>query len=112
VATSAPAGYQGWCWGTIAPKITIWDGNSNGILDESEKWADHLFDGRLTKLCPHPSGGEMAMKWGWGAVASNFFAIKIPPAKNKLYNGVDLTLMVCTSETVPGTWGSIKALYR
>ena len=112
LAVSAPAGYQGWCVGTIAPKITVWDFNGNGTLDYAEKWGDQLFDGRLTKLCTHPSGGEMTCKWGWGAVASNYFSFVIPPGKDTLYNGVDLTLMACASGTAPSTWGSIKALYR
>jgi hypothetical protein len=112
-ATNAPVGYNGWCLGTITPKITIWDTNSNGALDLPEKWGENLFDARLSKLCDHLSGGEMDCKWGWGALASNYFSIKVPPELDTLYNGGNLTLMAgCASSTNPSSWSSIKALYR
>ncbi len=112
-ATNAPSGYNGWCEGTITPKVTIWDEDSDGVLDFDEKWGDHLFDARLSKLCDDLSAEEMACKWGWGALASNYFSIKYPPELNRLYNGGNLTLMTgCASATEPGSWGSIKALYR
>jgi hypothetical protein len=110
---SASPGYQGWCMGTITPKITIWDANMNGALDLSEKWGENLFDARLSKLCTDPSGGEMECKWGWGAIASNYFSIKMPPARDTLYDGADLTLMTgCSSDVQPSSWSSIKSLYR
>lgn len=112
-ATNAPVGYNGWCWGTIRPKITIWDSNSNGALDPAEKWGENLFDARLSKLCTDGSGGEMDCKWGWGALASNYFSFKMPPDLDTLNNGGNLTLMTgCASATEVSSWGSIKALYR
>jgi hypothetical protein len=110
---SGPVGYNGWCEGTITPKITIWDTNANGALDLWEKWGENLFDARLSKQCTDPSGGEMDCKWGWGAVASNYFSVKMPPEKDTLYNGMDITLMTgCASATEPSSWGAIKALYK
>ena len=112
-ANNAPVGYNGWCWGTITPKITIWDTNANGALDLPERWGENLFDARLSKLCTHGSGGEMECLWGWGALASNYFSFKIPPEVDTLYNGGNLTLMTgCASAAEPSSWGSIKALYR
>jgi hypothetical protein len=112
-ASNAPIGYNGWCEGTIMAKITVRDLDEDGILDYNEKWADHLFDGRLSKLCDHSAGGEMAYKWGWGALASNYFNFALPPARDTLYNGGNLTLMPgCTTANEPSCWGSIKALYR
>jgi hypothetical protein len=85
----------------------------NGALDLPEKWGENLFDARLSKLCTDPSGGEMACKWGWGAIASNYFSIKVPPELDTLYNGADLSLMTgCSTAVRKSTWGSIKSLYR
>jgi hypothetical protein len=110
---SAPTGYLGWCRGNFSARITIWDWNANGTLDYTEKWGENLFDATLSKLCTHLSGGEMACKWGWGAIASNYFSFVIPPGVDMLYNGADLTLMPgCSTEIRPGSWGSIKALYK
>jgi hypothetical protein len=112
-ADNAPVGYNGWCWGTIVPTITIWDTNSNGALDLTEKFGENLFDARLSKLCTHGSGGEMDCMWGWGAMASNYFSFKIPPDFDTLYNGGNLTLMPgCSTANEPSSWGAIKALYR
>ena len=41
-ADNAPTGYNGWCWGTITPKITVWDANENGFLDPNEKFGENL----------------------------------------------------------------------
>jgi hypothetical protein len=117
-ATNAPYGYNGWCEGSINAKITVRDIDGDGVLDESEKWADHLFDGRLSKLCDYPDGdqgyGEMRDTWGWGAVASNYFSFKMPPELDTLYNGGNLTLtsMGCQTPDSPASWGSVKALYK
>jgi hypothetical protein len=112
-ATNAPVGYNGWVWGTIRPKITIWDSNENHALDPAELWGENLFDARLSKLCTDGSGGEMDCKWGWGALASNYFSFVTPPGVDTLYNGGNLTLMTgCASATRASSWGSIKALYR
>jgi len=111
--TAAPPGYVGWCEGTIQAKITVRDFNENRTLELWERNKQHLFDGRLSKLCDDPSGGEMACKWGWGAVASNYFSFVSPPGPDTLYDGGNLTLMEgCPSATEPTSWGSIKALYR
>jgi hypothetical protein len=115
---NAPYGYNGWCRGSINAKITVRDVDEDGVLDDVEKWADHLFDGRLSKLCDYPSGdpgfGEMQDKWGWGALASNYFSFRMPPALDTLYNGGNLTLtpMGCTSQNHPASWSAVKALYR
>lgn len=112
-ASNAPAGYNGWCEGSINAKITVRDIDEDGILDDVEKWADHLFDGRLSKLCTHSAGGEMAYMWGWGALASNYFNFVMPPGVDTLYNGGNLSLMPgCSTTNEPSYWGSIKALYR
>jgi hypothetical protein len=113
-ATNAPVGFNGWCEGGIAPKITIWDANANGSLDSSEAFGENLFDARLSKLCTHASGGEMACMWGFGSMASNYFSFKLPAmGTDTLYNGSDLYLFTgCSSATTPSRWGSIKALYR
>jgi hypothetical protein len=113
VANAEP-GYNGYCEGTLRAKITVRDNNpQNGILDYAEKWGDHLFDGRLSKLCDDPGTGEMANTWGWGAVASNYFNFVLPPDLDHLYDGGNLTLIAdCPVATEPTTWGSIKALYR
>jgi hypothetical protein len=117
-ATNAPYGYNGWCEGSINAKITVRDLDEDGVLDPEEKWGEHLFDGRLSKLCDYPDGdrggGEMADKWGWGAVASNFLSFKMPPQLDTLYNGGNLTLTSTGCETAnsPASWGSVKALYR
>jgi hypothetical protein len=111
-ATNAPFGYNGTCEGSINAKITVRDFNEDGILSAAEKNRQHLFDGRLSKLCTDPSTGEMECKWGWGAVASNYFSFEETPV-DTLYNGSDLTLMSgCSSAVEPATWGSIKSLYR
>lgn len=112
-ATSAPAGYLGWCEGSINAKITVRDFNGNQILEASERDRQHLFDGRLSKLCTDPAGGEMDCKWGWGAVASNYFSFEEDPV-DTLYNGANLTLMAtgCESGAEPTTWSSVKSLYR
>ncbi|MFH1312918.1 MAG: hypothetical protein ABIJ00_06785 [Candidatus Eisenbacteria bacterium] len=116
-ATSAPIGYNGWCEGSINAKITVRDLNKNQILDAAELAKQHLFDGRLSKLCDYPdgdpAGGEMADKWGWGAVASNYFSFEATPV-DTIYNGTNLTLttMGCVSDVEPTTWGSVKSLYR
>ncbi|MFH1312916.1 MAG: hypothetical protein ABIJ00_06775 [Candidatus Eisenbacteria bacterium] len=117
-ATNAPYGYNGWCEGSINAKITVRDIDEDGILDDVEKWADHLFDGRLSKLCDYPNGdaayGEMQDKWGWGAVASNYFSFRMPPALDTLNNGGNLTLMSigCTTPNYPASWSAVKALYK
>jgi hypothetical protein len=117
-ATNAPYGYNGWCEGSINAKITVRDLDADAVLDDEEKWADHLFDGRLSKLCDYPSGdpggGEMADKWGWGALASNYFSFKIPPQLDSLYNGGNLTLtpMGCETANSPASWSAVKALYK
>jgi hypothetical protein len=113
-ATNAPVGYNGACDGTIMAKITVRDNNPlNGILDDAEKWGDHLFDARLSKLCEHSGWGEMAFMWGWGSLASNYFSFKMPPGVDTLYDGGSLFLMPgCTTAVEPTHWGLIKALYR
>lgn len=117
-AINAPYGYNGWCEGSINAKITVRDVDEDGVLDDEEKWAEHLFDGRLSKLCDYPDGdlgyGEMKDKWGWGALASNYFAFKIPPELNTLHNGGNLTLtsMGCQTANSPASWSSVKALYK
>jgi hypothetical protein len=111
--TNALVGYNGWCEGGIYPKITIWDPNENGVLDDEEKWGENLFDARLSKFCDDGSGGEMACKFGSGSIASNYFSFKMPPEPDTLYNGSDLMLYEgCPSAATPGSWGSIKSLYK
>ena len=112
-ATNAPYGYNGWCEGSVTATITVRDENSNGILDDEEKWADHLMNGLLSKQCEDPCGGEMVCTWGWGSLASNYFNFVMPPGVDDLYNGANLTLLAtCPSAVESGSWGSIKALYR
>jgi hypothetical protein len=88
-ATSAPVGYVGWCEGSINAKITVRDYDGDQVLDAVELDEQHLFDGRLSKLCDYPNGdpagGEMANTWGWGAVASNYFSFEASPV-DTLYN--------------------------
>jgi hypothetical protein len=111
-ASNAPVGYNGWCDGSINAKITVRDYNENQILEPYERSRQHLFDGRLSKLCTHSAGGEMAYKWGWGALASNYFSFAAFP-EDTLYDGGNLTLMTgCTTVAAPSSWSSIKALYR
>lgn len=112
-ATTAPIGYVGWCEGSINAKITVRDFNGNEVLDPAERERRHLFDGRLSRLCNDPAGGEMDCKWGWGAVASNYFSFEEDPV-DTLYNGANLTLtpMGCESGAEPTTWSSVKSLYR
>jgi hypothetical protein len=116
--TNAPYGYNGGCEGSINVKITVRDLDEDGILDPVEKSADHPFDGRLSKLCDYPSGdpgyGEMKDKWGWGALASNYFSFKTPPELNRLYGAANLTLtsMGCETANSPSSWSAVKALYR
>jgi hypothetical protein len=115
--TSAPLGYNGWCEGSLNAKITVRDYNGNQVLDPAELDEQHLFDGRLSKLCDYPdgdpAGGEMANTWGWGAVASNYFSFEMWPV-DTIYNGTNLTLMTmgCTTVTEPTTWSAVKSLYR
>jgi hypothetical protein len=111
-AASAPLGYNGWCEGGIMAKITVRDYDENRILSIHERRRQHLFDGRLSKLCTDPASGEMDCKWGWGAIASNYFSFQETPV-DTLYNGGNLTLMPgCESSVEPTSWGSIKSLYR
>jgi hypothetical protein len=54
----------------------------------------------------------MDCKWGWGAIASNYFSFQVNPV-DTLYNGGNLTLMEgCESSVEPTSWGSIKSLYE
>jgi hypothetical protein len=114
--TSAPIGYNGWFLGSINAKITVRDFNENGTLETWELLKQHLFDGRLSKLCEDPGGGEMDCKWGWGALASNYFSFypPDPPGVDTLYNGANLTLtaMGCETAVEAASWGAIKALYK
>jgi hypothetical protein len=111
--SSAPYPYNGWTHGTINAKITVRDFDEDQVLDPAEKLGEHLFDARLTKLCDHSSGGEMALNWGFGACNSNYFSFKMPPAMDTLWNGGNLNLMFpCPVASKETNWGSIKALYR
>jgi hypothetical protein len=114
--TSAPIGYNGWFLGSINAKITVRDFNENGTLELWEATKQQLFDGRLSKLCTDPGGDEMDCKWGWGALASNYFSFfpPDPPGVDTLYDGGNLTLTAtgCASSAEPASWGAIKALYR
>jgi hypothetical protein len=112
-ATAAPYGYNGWCEGSINAKITVRDFDGDQILDHGERERQHLFDGRLSRLCEDPAFGEMDCKWGWGAVASNYFSFEEEPV-DTLYNGANLTLTStgCNTGLEPATWGSVKSLYR
>ncbi|MGQ9604491.1 MAG: hypothetical protein ACUVUU_09860 [bacterium] len=109
--TDGPSGYVGWCEGTIKAKITVRDLNDNRILEQFEREQEQLFDGRLSKLCEDPSGGEMACKWGWGSLAApNKFTFTA--GEDTLGDGGNLTLLGCSSSVDETSWGSIKALYR
>jgi hypothetical protein len=115
--TSAPFGYNGWAEGSVNAKITVRDYDGDQVLDPDELAEQHLFDGRLSKLCDYPSGdpagGQMANTWGWGAVASNYFSFEAWPV-DTIYNGTNLTLMTmgCTTPAEPTTWGAVKSLYK
>lgn len=109
--TAGPTGYVGWCQGTVNAKITVRDLNDNGILEPFERAQEQLFDGRLSKLCEDPSGGEMACKWGWGSLAApNKFTFTA--GADTLSGSGNLTLLGCSSSSDETSWGNIKALYR
>ncbi len=109
--TDAPSGYVGWCEGSINAKITVRDLNDNRILEQFEREQEQLFDGRLSKLCTDPGGGEMACKWGWGSLAApNKFTFTA--GADTLSDGGNLTLMGCPSSVEETSWGGVKALYR
>jgi hypothetical protein len=106
-------GYNGTCEGSINAKITVRDLDEDEVLDDTEKWAEHLFDGRLSKLCDDLSTGDMACKFGSGSLASNYFNFVMPPGVDDLYNGGSLNLFPgCPSANEQASWSSIKALYR
>lgn len=114
--TSAPSGYAGWCHGDLHAKIVVIDWNRDGIPDENEKWTPHLLDCRLSKLCDHGSGGEMACTWGWGAIATDstgHFSFVLPPGSDRVSGIGNLNLLPgCPSPVEQTSWGSIKQLYR
>jgi hypothetical protein len=115
-ATNASVGYNGSCVCAVVAKITVRDLNENGTLEEWElKLKQHLFDGRLSKLCQYYDDGEMDAKRGFGALSSNYFSFypPDPPNCDTLYNGGNLSLFPgCSTGLEPSNWGSIKALYR
>lgn len=113
-AWNAPPGFGGWCQGHIDARITVRDYDGDEVLDSTEKWGDQLFDADLSRLCDDPAGGEPMWKWGYGAMASNYFHFVMPPGVDELANGGNITLTDygCVVSTGQPSWGSIKALYR
>ena len=114
VAWNAPPGFGGWCEGHMDARITVRDYDSDEVLDDTEKWGDQLFDATLSKQCDGPAGGEPLWKWGWGAMASNYFNFLMPGGLDELSDGGNITItdFGCETAATPGSWGSIKALYR
>ena len=113
VVTNAPPGYTGTVQGKINAKYTIRDLDADGVLDESEKTSMYnVLDGRLSKLCTDPSTGEMACKFGTGALNHNIFRFVNPPDVNTVTGLGNLNFYPCASATEPASWGSVKSLYR
>jgi hypothetical protein len=113
--TNGPIGYTGTCEGSVNITISVRDHNENATLETWERDKQHLFHGRLAKLCEDPSTGEMACTRGFGSLNSNYFSFfpPDPPGIDTLYNGGELTLYQnCPSEAQPSSWGAIKSLYK
>lgn len=106
--TSSPGGILA---GDISIVIQVRDVDGDGVLDDTEKYANQQFTGTLNVNDDLATGAFVDM-CGYGACGSGVFNFVDPPGVDTAEFPGDVTLHPCSAPVEQSTWSVIKRLYR
>jgi len=106
-STTSPGGLLA---GDITFRIMVRDSDNDGVLDDSEKYANQNLNATLS-VNPDYGTGYFMISCGHGSIASGNFNFVDPPDADLLQITGQLQTYPCPSPVEEKSWGTIKAMY-
>jgi hypothetical protein len=106
--TNVPGGILA---GDISIVIQVRDLDADGMLDDSEKYANQQFTGTLN-VNEDLATGVFVDQCGYGACGSGVFNFVDPPGVDTAQFPGEVTLHPCAAPVEASTWTMIKGFYR